>query len=269
MRRRLVGLHGRNDSQFAEADFQALGHARIGRVKLMSFTDSAVFQRLAKRRHLITRLYDDRLRDGNHVGPTLFVERMAPEIERVRGWCRLFEIHNEPNHYTGLEGWGPGDAEARAFRAWYAEVYAMLKARFPWASFGFPGLALNWPHRDMEWLDICADVIRASDWLGCHCYWQWGNMMSPDWGLRFTQYHAQFPHLPVYITEIGDSTPGRSPEEIADLYVRYYQKVAEYDYIQTAVAFILSSPDPQWDAFCWRNEDGTFRPVVGAVGAME
>ncbi|MGC9335864.1 MAG: N-acetylmuramoyl-L-alanine amidase, partial [Anaerolineae bacterium] len=187
----------------------------------------------------------------------------------LRPYTVKFEIHNEPNHASGAEGWGASDDEAHAFRSWYMRVLGDLKKACPWAKFGFPGLALNHPHRDLAWLAICQDAVQASDWLGCHCYWQYDNMFSENWGTRFKLYHQRFPDKPIEITEFGDSTPNRSRDEIAFQYIRYYAELNQYAYLGSASAFIASSPDPGWAGFVWRKESGEVLPVVDAVGNME
>jgi hypothetical protein len=143
--RQLVGLHGRNDVHWHEGDDAVVERARIGTLKMMSLTDPSV-------------------------------------LERLRGRRMIVRLYNEPNHVHTIEGWGPWDEEAYEFRAWYLGVLALLRQRCPWASLGFPGLALNWPHRDLQWLEICRAAVEASDWLGCHCYWQYDNMLHPERG---------------------------------------------------------------------------------------
>ncbi len=180
-----VGVHARNDVTFTDGDYRLIREARIETLKLMSHTDPSVFARLRAEfpeLELIVRLYDPSI---DRRDPDLFVRNMAPVIKALQPYVMKFEIHNEPNHVAGIEGWGATDTDAHDFLTWYTYVLEQLKGMFPWARFGFPGLALNWPHRDLEWLDICAPAIRASHWLGCHCYWQYGNMLSDDWGLRF------------------------------------------------------------------------------------
>jgi hypothetical protein len=148
-------------------------------------------------------------------------------------------------------------------------VLAALKGACPWALFGFPGLALNHPHRDLEWLQICRNVVNASHWLGCHTYWQHDNMMSDEWGLRFKLYNERFPKHKIEITEFGNSTPGLPRGEQARQYVRYYAELSKYPYLGSASAFIASSPDPTWSPFAWMQEGGQMMPVVDAVGQME
>ncbi len=267
-----VGLHARNDIRFPEADYELVRRARIETLKTMSFTDPSVYQRLRRDKpdlEFIVRLYDDRISRSSHPSPAEFVARMVPLVQRLKPYALKFEIHNEPNHVEGIEGWGASDDNARAFRTWYLQVLAGLKKACPWASFGFPGLALNYPHRDLAWLDLCRDAVEASDWLGCHCYWQHGNMLDDHWGLRFKLYNQKFPNAKIEITEFGDSTPDRKREEVAQLYVRYYEKVSAFPYVSSASAFIASSPDPAWVPFVWMKEGGEMLAVVHAVANME
>ncbi len=267
-----VGLHARNSVHFTEYDYELVRLARIETMKMMSQTDISVYDRLRRENpkiEFIVRLYDDRLRHDSRPSPADFVAKMVPIINGLKRFVRKFEIHNEPNHVDGIEGWGSSDQHARSFLNWYMQVLPALKQAVPWAKFGFPGLALNQPHRDLEWLEICRDAIRASDWLGCHCYWQYGNMMKDEWGLRFKLYNERFPNFKIEITEFGDSTPNRPREDIARQYVQYYQELNKYPYLGSASAFIASSPDPTWSLFVWMKEGGEMMPVVRAIGNMK
>ncbi len=267
-----VGVHARNDVRFTDGDYQLLRAARIETLKMMSHTDLGVYKRLRSdfpNLELIVRLFDDRVRNRSRPDPGSFVSKMLPVIQGLKPYVVKFEIHNEPNHAEGVEGWGASDEDARSFLSWYMSVLRSLKKACPWARFGFPGLALNWPHRDLEWLSICQEAVRASDWLGCHCYWQYDNMLSDEWGLRFKLYHQRFSTMPIEITEFGNSTPNLAPEAMASQYVRYYQELNRYAYLGSASAFIASSPDPAWAPFAWMRSGGQMMPVVGAVGAME
>lgn len=267
-----VGLHARNTADFAEHDYELIRRARIETLKMMSFTQTGVYDRLRQEHpdiEFIVRLYDDRIRRDSRASPAQFVSKMLPIIRCLKPYTTKFEIHNEPNHVSGIEGWGASDDNARSFREWYIQVLSALKKACPWAEFGFPGLALNQPHRDLAWLDICRVAIEASDWLGCHCYWQYGNMLNVRWGLRLTLYHERFPDMPIEVTEFGNSTPGLPREEMGRQYVQYYQALNEYPYLRSASSFLASSPDAAWASFAWMQESGTMLPVVHSVGNME
>lgn len=268
-----IGLHARNDTTFTETDYAVLRLARIETLKIMDFTTAATLERTRLDNpgiEFIVRLFDDRI-SGSHTHPSAqdFVSRFAPRISALHAFATKYEIHNEPNHYQGIEGWGSSDADARDFRSWYLAVLAGLKQACPWASFGFPGLAPNYPHRDLEWLEICRDAVLASDWLGCHPYWQYDNMFSQDWGMRFISYRQRFPSKTIEITEFGDSTPGLSREAMAGKYAGYYPRLQQYPYLGSASAFICSSPDTTWLPFAWCDpRSNTIFPVAGAVGAI-
>ncbi len=74
---------------------------------------------------------------------------MIPVMADLKPYCTKFHIHNEPNHRDRYEGWSPTDDDARDFNAWFLDVYRRLKEAHPWASIGFPGLALpHFGHRD-------------------------------------------------------------------------------------------------------------------------
>ncbi len=264
-----VGLHGRNDGGFTGKDFEIFNRARIETAVMMSFTNNAAFDGLRglnQDMQFIVRLYHGGIGTGGYVPQETFVEDMSPDIERLQRYTDLFQIHNEPNHVAGIEGWGASDGDAHNFAHWYGNVLRMLKELFPWAKFGFPGLALNHPHRDLRWLEICKYEIRKSDWLGCHCYWQYENMYNESWGLRFTHYHNRFPNKTIHITEFGNSTPGLWDDVMAAEYREYYRQLQHYDYIGSASSFIATSPDPTWAPFCWGWENGIIRLVVDAVG---
>ena len=264
-----VGLHARNAVRFTDMDYQIFRQAKIEMAVMMSFTDNDAFNGLLgvnKHMKFIVRLYDDRINRDGPVPQEAFVERMSPDIERLRNYTNMFQIHNEPNHVGRIEGWGSTDSDAYNFAHWYKNVFRMLKQRHPWALFGFPGLALNWPHRDLPWLHICQNEIHNSDWLGCHCYWQYDNMYDENWGMRFTQYHSRFPNKKIHITEFGNSTPGLQDSAMAAQYSAYYRELKHYNYIGSASSFIATSPDPTWAPFCWGWENGRIREVVQAVG---
>lgn len=268
-----IGLHARNDTTFTDTDYQAIRVARIETLKIMDFTRLDVLQRVRQENpgiEFIVRLFDDRI-SGSHTHPTAqqFVSKFTPRINELRPYATKFEVHNEPNHYQGYEGWGNSDSDAQDFRRWYLAVLAGLKQACPWARFGFPGLALNYPHRDFEWLDICRDAVLASDWLACHTYWQYTSMLSNDWGMRFVQYRQRFPGKTIEITEFGNSTPGLSRAEMASQYATYYRTLQQYPYVGSASSFLCSSPDATWLPFAWCDpKTNTLFPVCTAVGAL-
>lgn len=269
----LVGVHGSNKDRWDPWDYIAVKDANVSVLKMMSHTDESVFAQLYRNHpniEFIVRLYDDRIGSGGPVGVTAFLDKMIPIVRRLMKYTNKFEIHNEPNHVEGIEGWGAERADAEYFKSWYGIVLDTLKDTCSGAKFGFPGLALpGFVHHDLMWLDVCRDEVARSDWLGCHCYWQdSSDMFSTMFGHRFKAYHAKFPDKKIHVTEFGNSTEHVNPVVVAAEYPVYYETLAQYPYIKSASAFILSSHDPAWNNFIWVKAGGEQLPVVRTVGAM-
>ena len=276
-----VGIHGRNHEDWGDLDFQVLRDARVEVVKAMSQTRPQYFER-AKRENdrieIITRLHGDGFGAGSHPSPEAFAGQMIPIMANLRDFCVKFEVHNEPNHVARYEGWGATDEDARDFNNWFLQVYGRLKDAHPWASIGFPGLALpHFGHRDWEWLNICRPAIQQADWLGVHCYWQTPPGQAPQLmhealGMNFKHYHDVYPNKTLEILECGNSNIQNnypiSDEDVASEYVQWLQEVFKYPYVNSASFFILSSQDTQWGFFSWRTEDGALKPLIFRVKDM-
>jgi len=103
-----IGLHGRNDVQFEEADYQLIREANIETLKMMSLTDPAVFSRIKEENpniEFIVRLYDTRIGENStHPTPQEFANRMIPIMRNLQPYATKFEISNEPNHVHRYEG---------------------------------------------------------------------------------------------------------------------------------------------------------------------
>jgi len=166
-------------------------------VKLMEYTRLNMVSRLRAEqpaRQFIIRLYEEGQKPGP---PNEFIKKHAHTIESFRPYASLFEILNEPN--PPEDGWEPTLDQAKAFNQWFLETLSLLKARHPWASFGFPALSPtmlpNDPHLDFDWLEACRPAIEAADWLGVHCYWfDEHEVLHPSFGLRFIECHKRFPN---------------------------------------------------------------------------
>ncbi|MGD9046752.1 MAG: N-acetylmuramidase domain-containing protein [Anaerolineae bacterium] len=278
-----VGVHGRNQEIFHDTDYRVIRDAKAEVVKMMSQTKPEVFERIKRENphvEFITRLYDDRMNTGGHPTPREFADKMIPLMRALKPYCTKFQIHNEPNHHDRIEGWGPTKADAEDFNKWFLQAYKLLKEACPWASLGFPGLAIpNHLHKDRVWLDACREAIKRADWLGVHCYWQTpqpgqkGQMRDDRLGRAYQYYHNKFPNKTLEILECGNSnihTAGyhTSEEAIAQEYVEWLQELFKHDYINSASFFILSSQDPQWGFFSWRTEHNHIKPVVPWVAQM-
>jgi hypothetical protein len=276
-----VGVHGRNNEEWHDIDFQVLRDAGVEVIKPMSHTRPHHFERMRRdlpNAEIITRLYDDRVRHG-HPTPAEFAAKMIPVVATLQPYCTKFHIANEPNHAERYEGWGPTDEDARSFNAWFIEVFRRLKEAHSWASIGFPGLALGeHSHRERTWLKLCRPAVEMADWLGVHCYWQTPPGQGPQLldealGMNFKHYHSQHPDKTLEILECGNSNIHSnfpiSDEAIADEYVQWLQAVFGYPYVNSASFYILSSHDTSnWSFFSWRTEHGAIKPMAYRVGAM-
>ncbi len=277
-----VGIHGRNNEEWHDIDFQVLRDAGVEVIKAMSQTRPHHFERMRRELpnvEIITRLYTGAFGKEGHPSPSQFAGEMIPVLANLQPYCTKFHIHNEPNHLSRDEGWGNSDEDARSFNAWFIEVFRRLKDAHPWASIGFPGLAVGeHGHRERTWLKLCRPAVEMADWLGVHCYWQTPpgqgpQLMDEALGTNFKHYHSQHPNKTLEILECGNSNIHSnfpiSDEAIADEYVQWLQEVFNYPYINSASFYILSSHDTgQWSFFSWRTENGAIRPMVYRVGAM-
>ncbi len=105
--------------------------------------------------------------------------RLPPVLKCLEGHRVLIEIHNEPNHAAGIEGWGRTMEQAQSFAIWYSVVLDRLR-QTGFADLGWPGLAVGeWGHGERTWAVVNRQNILKSDWVGCHCYWQ-GNGPDPE-----------------------------------------------------------------------------------------
>jgi len=262
----LVGIHARNDYHLAQADLDMIRIARLEAIKFLSFTDP--IEALRTRRinpdiFIMVRLFSGELDSGKMQTPIDFVEKRSSEI---KGWLaqdvRDFEITNEPNLLCEKFGLF---CSPEGFCIWFEQVLTLFREQFPQAKFGFPGLAP--PIDDLAWLDGCSSAIEKADWLGCHIYWRDSGEFD-YWGKHYEEYHKRFPKKTIIITEF--SNPKLGPEgEAIEQYLEFYRKLRGVPYIKAAMSFIQSSPDPRWAKEAWRNEDGTRKPIVKAIGARE
>jgi hypothetical protein len=228
-----AGVHAPNRA-WEEADFGRMAEGSFGGVKMMSYHRPADYARLLRD----TPGLDFAVRldsPWNELPPPAdFVAFHAPRLRALvdAGFSPWVEIGNEPN----LE-LHPG-AEV-AFNAWYLETLRALRREAPQLRYGFPGLAVD--QRELEWLEANAEAIGASDWLGVHAYWATEReMLDPRRALKLVQYHRRFPHLPILVTEAGNTTAGLPPAERARQYARFTRTVARFPYVRALHYFILS-----------------------------
>ena len=149
---------------------------------------------------------------GRPAEPCPYTAAMIPKLEGlVRGplaGCEVVvEIHNEPNHCAGIEGWGHEFEHIANFQCWYMAVYWLLRREFPHEfATCYPGLANGDAHNDFEWYLRSGRALEVSDYVGVHTYWQGEHHLDWTWGLRYAQHFRRFTPERMMITEYGDSS---------------------------------------------------------------
>jgi len=288
-----VGIHAPNKAELNEADINAIAEMRLETIKFMSNVGSDSLYRvkeiLPDKAPILVRLYvlqDKYFQPGNgsDCPPTEYADNAILQMAIFRdvfGEENLyFQIQNEPNHQAGYEGWGDGEEDAKSFNDWYISTFTELKKLTPWATIGFPGLAVPhgpYPDLDLTWAEICRNAIELSDFLSVHCYWQnfepeHENHLNDFWGLRYRRYHQLFPTKPLFIAESGNSNAQGGYTLNPDIYASetgsWYQALWADEYLIGANPFILSSNDENWESFTYIDQSETPKPVACAVRDM-
>jgi len=267
----LAGVHGRADGRLEAADFEVVAQARLEAVKLLTSAAPEDVDRLRAinpQIFIMVRLFADFR--NRVVSAEDFVSWMVGDMRGFyeRG-VRYYEIHNEPN--LRPEGWTVSWQDGREFGAWWLAVRRGLKALFPQALFGWPGLSPDgfpMPERtnDMRFLEAAADAVQAADFLGIHCYWRdEAEMNALSGGQGWREYRRRFPEKLLFITEFSNPTPHTSLAAKGEQYARYYQMLRNEPGLGAAFAFV-SSASADFPHEAWRDERGMLTPIVAAVG---
>lgn len=251
----ISGLHARPDPwSVDESDFEKAALFKWVLIPLYSYNGNPDW--LAKQKALCWRYADlglniiYRLCSSGWHKPEDYVAEWLPVLDGLPEGP--VQMDNEPNH-PGENFGGSGDKVAERYNEYWLARRNLFKVARPELALGFPGLAVD--GRDLEWLSACRDAITYADFLGQHIYWQEENWDAPEWGMRYIFYHAQFPEKDIYVTEYGDSTPGRSSGEKAARYRKWLDLKPERFGVKAADAFLASSPDPMWAEFELSLED--------------
>lgn len=247
-----IGIHYSNKQWEAPSsqDLQRLKLARPECIKTCLFTEFGYDQietHKELRREFPNVLIVARLfapMGGGPWSPNHFAQQFQPHIEKLKGVVEWFEVHNEPNHERGIEGFGTTQAEFKEFAHWAEQVLQLLKHDHPWAKWVFPGqLVDGGPYVNFWQANL--EVIRKFDAWGVHCYWQGENHISREWGRAYEIAHELVPDKPIIITEFGDSTNNRTPQEKTPFYQEWYREVNKKPYILGTALYILAGT-PDW-----------------------
>ncbi len=266
-----VGIHFTNKYWKpgpSQADFERLALCKPDTIKGLLFSSpqfeqGTVYAQL-RREHpnafIVARLFADM--NGGPWPANDFATQFIPRIREVESYINAVEVHNEPNidkSKAGYsEGWGPTAEDGQAFAVWADSVRVLLKAQAPGVKLVFPGQAVLPDFVDF-WRP-CLSVIRKFDYWGVHCYWQYGNQTSKEWGEAYKLAHDMLPDMKIIVTEFGDSTPGRSFEDKTAGYLEWYKSLP--DYVEGSALYILGPTEE------WKDEFTITEGMARAIGTL-
>ena len=267
----LVGVHGRADGPLLEPDFPVIKDARMEAVKLLSNAPPDNVKRLLRINSdmfLLVRLFAG-FRDRK-VSSADFVSWVQADMHQLyEQGVRYFEVHNEPN--LQIEGWHHSWQDGHQFTDWFLEVVERLKANYPEALFGYPGLSPGHeiPGQRMDsWVFLQQSEIAAleSDWMGYHCYWiSDADMMQPTGGLVYEEFRRRYPEKLLFVTEFSNPYSEVSARDKGQQYVDYYRRLRNIKGIGAAFSFVLSASS-NFPHEVWRREDGHISDIAQLVG---
>lgn len=174
-----------------------------------------------------------------------FCQLAEPDLGRLyRAGVRHVEIHSAPN--LQFEGWGRSWGDGAEFARWFAEVVKGLRASFPEAEFGLPGVSpggyVSGQRADaLLFLEECAEAAQMADWIGVQCYWtDLASMDKPSHGRFYEEIRLLFPSKILMVTEFSNLAASLPPEEKARQYLDYYRSLRDQPGIAAAFAQVLS-----------------------------
>jgi hypothetical protein len=252
-----AGVHLANNGNVTDEHLKLISDLRLvkGLVRLDCDWDEIDYRRLAP--HLLSDcVIVLRLFFPGRLPPDEFVRRatykLPPVLAALSSHETFIEIHNEPNHRDGIEGWGKSEEQAGQFSIWYALVLRMLRQQ-GFSNLGFPGLALGeWSHGERTWARANEANIRRSDWLGVHCYWQTPDQIEhPQLGANWRFYRREFPHKQLIVTEAANSGCHGAmgpplPEQQATQYSKWCRLATNEVW---GVAFYILGGTQDWQGF--------------------
>lgn len=165
-----------------------------------------------------------------------FVNAFRHHISELRPYVQWFEVHSRPNRPLEQGGFGTTPEQAEVFGQWLMRVLAGLKANHPWAKWIFPGNQVDPPDHVAFWQAL-QPLIQSFDAFGVQAAWQGDAISHPNWGQTYQVAHELLPDMPIFVTEVSDTTAGRSLTDKLPGYLDWLQTAAAYDYVQgTALA---------------------------------
>ena len=268
----LVGLHGRFDGQMEEADWQVVQSANIEALRLGSAAAPGDVERALQanpRMLIVVGLQEDI--EGRVVRAADFVGRVEAVLgEFYQRGVRYFEVHHQPN--LTPEGAGTIWTNGHEFGEWFLEVVGLVKAQFPEAMLGWPGLSpgpaiVGMRQGVWDFMESAGQVVDQADWIGCHCYWQdEAQMFSAAHGLLYRAYRERWPRKLLMITEFSNNALGVDMRTKGNQYLKYYRHLREQPGVGAAFAFVSSAPTG-YATEAWRDESGQPSAIPSLIGS--
>ena len=267
----LIGAHARVGQPLQDEDLNLIGLAKLEAVKIELNENLDMIERLRSLNPAM--LFVVRV-TGEFSSEAISAERFFASIENnvgrlYRSGIKYFEMHSNPNLQNA--GWRRSWRDGLEFSQWFIKVSQLIKARFPDARVGFPGLSQGdlvsgWRADDAQFLNEAESAVQIADWVGVNCYWtDQSSLRARNKGLAFEAYRDKFPDKLLMITEFCNPILGVDERTKADQYIEFYRMVRSVPGIAAAFAFALSA-DQGHDAIVWRSElsDGTnFAELIG------
>jgi murein DD-endopeptidase MepM/ murein hydrolase activator NlpD len=267
----LVGAHARVGTPLQDEDLNLIELARLEAVKLELCESLDTVERLRALNQamlLVVRV------SGEFSGEAISAERFFASVENnlgrlYRSGIQYFEIHSNPNLQNA--GWRRSWRDGFEFSQWFIKVSELIKARFPDAKIGFPGLSQGdhvpgWRADDTQFLNEAESAVQIANWVGVNCYWtDQTSLRARNKGRAFEVYRDKYPGKLLMITEFCNPIKSVAERIKADQYLEFYRTVQAKPGIAAAFAFALSA-DRGHDAMVWRSEgsDGNeFAELIG------
>ena len=271
----LVGAHARVGQPLQEEDLNLIRLARLEAVKLEINESLDTIERLRALNpamFIVVRVTGEL--SGESVSAEQFFTSVENNIGRLyRSGIGYYEILSNPNLQNA--GWRRTWRDGLEFSQWFIKVSQLIKARFPDAKIGFPGLSQGelvpgWRADDAQFLNEAESAVQIADWVGVNCYWtDQTSLKARNKGHAFEVYRERFPDKLFMITEFCNPIQGVDEHTKADQYLEFYRTVRSQPGIAAAFAYALSA-DRDHDAIVWRSEisDGTdFAERIGKRSA--
>ncbi len=153
-----------------------------------------------------------------------------PSVQRhAEAGVGYFAVLRDPNLTS--QGCGLHWKSGKEFGRWWMDAVSLLKANFPMAKFGFPGLApggqITGQRLDAAiFMEDADEAMMHSDWIGAICNWNSPQtMLDDDKGAYYSTLRRYYPDQLIFITEFGNADQSLDLNARANEAARYYEIV--------------------------------------------